>query len=269
MKRSTKYFGIPRDAWIRGVTLLFLVGVWEGASRLGLVSQLMLPAPSKLVATLASLATNGFPQGIIVFTHMQVTVFRILQGYLLGSLVAIPLGLIVGQITLLERAVNPIVTFARSIATISLLPLAIAWFGVGELSKVLLITYAAFWAVLTNTIQGVRSVDPVYVNVGRMYGARGIKLFFRVIFSATLPRIFSGMKIALGLCFMVIIGVEMVGTVQGLGALIQQSRWFYRTDIAIAGTVLIGVFGLVMSLILDFLERLFLPWAVGLEEVER
>ncbi|MEX2445627.1 MAG: ABC transporter permease [Alkalispirochaeta sp.] len=269
MKRSTKYLGIPRDAWIRGITMVILLGIWEGASRLGLVSQLMLPAPSKLAATLGNLATNGFPQGIIVFTHMRVTIFRILQGYLIGAFVAIPLGLMVGQIALLERAVNPIVTFARSIATISLLPLAIAWFGVGELSKVLLITYAAFWAVLTNTIQGVRSLDPVYVSVGRMYGARGVKLFFRVILPATLPRIFAGMKIALGLCFMVIIGVEMVGTVQGLGALIQQSRWFYRTDIAIAGTVLIGLFGLAMSLLLDFLERLLLPWAVGLEEVER
>jgi len=200
---------------------------------------------------------------------MQSTVVRILQGYFLGATLAIPLGLFIGRVELLERAANPVVTFARSIATISLLPLAIAWFGVGELSRVLLITYGAFWAILTNTIQGARSVDPNYINVGKMFGAGRTVMFFRVILPATLPKIFSGMKIGLGLSFMVIIGVEMIGTIEGLGALIQQSRRYFRTDVAIAGTILIGVFGLIISVALDWLERLLMPWAVGLEEVER
>jgi ABC-type nitrate/sulfonate/bicarbonate transport system permease component len=155
------------------------------------------------------------------------------------------------------------------VATISLLPLAIAWFGVSELSRVLLVMYGAFWAILTNTIQGVKSVDLNLINVGRMFGASKSGLFFQVILPATLPRIFAGMKIALGISFMVIIGVEMIGTVEGLGALIQQARYYYKSDIAIAGTVFIGIFGLLISVVLDWLERRMLPWAVGLEEVER
>jgi ABC-type nitrate/sulfonate/bicarbonate transport system permease component len=197
------------------------------------------------------------------------TVVRILQGFILGAAAAIPLGLIIGRISLLERAVNPIVTAARSIATISLLPLAISWFGVGELAKVMLIMHGSFWAIITNTIQGARSVDPFHIRIARMFGASRTTVFLRVILPASLPRIFAGLKTALGLCFMIIIAVEMVGTITGLGALIQQARIFYRTDMAIAGTVLIGLFGISISLLLAGLEKLLLPWAVGLEEIER
>ena len=257
------------DIRIKIITLLVLLILWESLSRLGLVSMLALPRPSHLASTIALLATTGFPKDITVWLHIRATMWRILQGYLLAAVVAIPSGLIIGRLYLLERAVNPIVTFARSVATISLLPLAIAWFGVGELSRVLLIMYGAFWAILTNTIQGVKSVDRTLIDVGRMFGASKSGMFFQVILPATLPRIFAGMKIALGISFMVIIGVEMIGTVEGLGALIQQARYYYKSDIAISGTFFIGIFGLLISVVLDWLERRMLPWAVGLEEVKR
>jgi ABC-type nitrate/sulfonate/bicarbonate transport system permease component len=257
------------DTRTKIITLVALVVLWELLSRAGLISMLALPRPSHLFTIIVGLATKGFPKDITVWLHIKATVWRILQGYLLAAVVAIPAGLLIGRMYLLERAANPIITFARSMATISLLPLAIAWFGVGELSRVLLVMYGAFWAILTNTVQGVKSVDLTLINVGRMYGASRRGLFFQVLLPATLPRIFAGMKIALGISFMVIIGVEMIGTVEGLGALIQQARYFYKTDVAISGTFFIGLFGLLISVILDWLERRMLPWAVGLEEVER
>jgi len=257
------------DLKIRIVTLAFLILLWELLSRAGLISMLALPRPSRLVSTLWDLATTGFPTGLTVWMHIKATVWRILQGYLLATIVAIPAGLIIGRIYLLDQAANSVITFARSVATISLLPLAIAWFGVSEQARVLLIMYGAFWAILTNTIQGVKSVDITFINVGRMFGASRRQLFFRVLLPATMPRIFAGMKIALGISFMVIVAVEMIGTVQGLGALIQQARFFYKSDVSIAGTIIIGFFGLLISLALDLLERIILPWAVGLEEVER
>lgn len=256
-------------ARIRIATLLGLLVVWETLSRVGLISQFALPAPTRIAETLYTLATVGFPNGINVFVHMRATIVRIVEGYFLGSMIAVPLGLLVGRLSLLERAVNPVITFARSIATISLLPLAVAWFGVGELARVLLITYAVFWAVLTNTIEGARSVDRDLLNVARVFGTSRSRMFFRIILPATLPRIFSGLRVGLGLAFMVIIGVEMIGTIVGLGALIEQGQQFYRTDVAIAGTVLIGVFGLALSLILDLIERTVMPWAAGLKDVRR
>jgi ABC-type nitrate/sulfonate/bicarbonate transport system permease component len=257
------------DLKIRLLTLVGLILLWELLSRGGLISMLALPRPSRLVSTLWDLTVTGFPTDLTVWMHIKATMSRILQGYVLATVVAIPAGLIIGRISLLDQATGPIITFARSVATISLLPLAIAWFGVSEQARVLLIMYGAFWAILTNTIQGVKSVDITFINVGRMFGASRRRIFFRVFLPATLPRIFAGMKVALGIAFMVIVGVEMIGTVQGLGALIQQARFFYKSDVSIAGTIIIGVFGLLISLVLDWLERMLLPWAVGLEEGER
>jgi ABC-type nitrate/sulfonate/bicarbonate transport system permease component len=257
------------DRWIQIITTIAIIGIWELITRGGLIQPVHLPSPTRVLSTFFYIMREGYPQDITILKHIRATVWRIIQGYLLATVTAIPLGLIIGNHFLLERAANPIVTFARSIATISLLPLAIAWFGVGELSSILLIMYGAFWAILTNTIQGVKLVDVNFINVGRMFGATRRHIFFRVVLPATLPRIFAGMKIGLGVSFMVIIAAELVGTVEGLGALIQQSRLFYRTDITIVGMIFIGIFGLIISIGLDRLERIMLPWAVGLEEVKR
>jgi ABC-type nitrate/sulfonate/bicarbonate transport system permease component len=274
MTRSTRYardgriFGLPEYA-VKIITVGVLVLLWEFLSRIGIINPLHLPRPSRLLATLWELMTVGYPTGITVWIHIKATVWRILQGYFLAAVVAIPMGLIIGRSYVLDRASNTIITFARSVAVISLLPLAIAWFGVGEISRVLLIAYGCYWAILTNTIQGVKQIDPNFLNAGKMLGANRRQLFFRVILPATLPRIFAGMKIALGVGFMVIVAVEMIGTIKGLGALIQQARFYYSSNIAIDGMIFIGIFGLLISIVLDWLERIMLPWAVGLEEVER
>ena len=210
-----------------------------------------------------------FPRGITVWQHIGATVWRILLGYLLAVIVAIPLGMIIGSAQVLDKASNPIITFGRSVATISLLPLAVAWFGVGELTRVLLIFYGCFWIILTNVVDGVKHVDMTLINAGQMLGANRNQLFFRVILPATLPKIFAGMKVALGVAFMVIVAVEMIGTIQGLGALIMEARTFYRSDAAIVGMVFIALFGFLLSKILDWVERTLLPWAPDLENVER
>jgi ABC-type nitrate/sulfonate/bicarbonate transport system permease component len=268
LTKNNRIFGVP-ESIMKITTIVVLIVIWEFLSRAGYLNPLHFPSPSKLIATFWELITIGYPTGITVWVHIRATVVRILQGYALAAVVAIPLGLVIGRSYLLQRAANPVITFARSIAVISLLPLAIAWFGVGELARVLLITWGCFWAILTNTIQGARQVDVNYINAGKMLGCGRKQMFWRVILPATLPRIFAGMKISLGVGFMIIIAVEMVGTIKGLGALIQQARFYYSSHIAIDGMIFIGIFGLLISFVLDKLERFILPWAVGLEEVER
>jgi ABC-type nitrate/sulfonate/bicarbonate transport system permease component len=256
--------------WLFGLlTIAVLLALWELAVSLGLLNEVRFPPPSKLWRALVSLLTSGFPKGVTAILHIKATVLRILKGYALATALAIPVGLLVGSSPLLERAANPIITFARSVATISLLPLAVAWFGVGELSRVLLITYGCFWVILTNVIHGVKSVDSRLIQAAGMLGASRWQTFFRVILPASTPRIFAGMKVALGLAFLVIVAVEMIGTVEGLGALIMEARTFYRTDTTMVGMLFIALFGFLLAKGLDRLERILLPWAVGLEEVER
>jgi len=269
-KRSSRFLGTRvLNVLIRLMTVIILLFFWEFSVRLGWISSFEFPPPSRLMETLIMLITDGFPRGITAWIHVLATVMRILQGYALATVMAIPMGILIGRSKILVRASNPVITFARSVATISLLPLAVAWFGVGEFARVLLITYGCFWIILTNTIDGVQQVDPDYHRAAQMMGTSPSQLFFRVILPASLPRIFSGMKVALGMAFLVIVAVEMIGTIQGLGALIQQSRTFFRSDIAMVGMLFMGIFGYFLSIVLDWLERILLPWSKGLEEVER
>jgi ABC-type nitrate/sulfonate/bicarbonate transport system permease component len=257
------------DAVVGSITVLVILLAWEMAVRLDWISSFQFPPPSRLAQTFSNLLTVGFPRGVTAWIHIQATVLRILQGYVLATLLAIPIGLIIGRSRLMDIAISPVITFARSVATISLLPLAVAWFGVGEVTRVFLITYGCFWIILTNVIAGVKQVDIDYIRAAQTLATDSKQMFYRVILPASLPRIFSGMKVALGMAFLVIVAVEMIGTIEGLGALIQQSRTFYRSDMAMVGMVFMGIFGFALSKGLDWLEKLLLPWAVGLEEVER
>ncbi len=262
IRRSDAGAWRPTDLSVQIVTVVVLLAAWEIASQLGYLKVYRFSRPSKLATTFVHLLTVGFPNNITVWVHIKATFLRIILGFLLACACAIPLGMLIGRVRVIERMVDPIVTFCRSIAVISLLPLAIAWFGVGELSRVLLIFYGCFWIILTNTIQGARYVDPVMIDAARALGCRGPGLFFQVIAPAALPRVFAGMKIAVGMAFMVIIAVEMIGTIEGLGALIQQARTFYNTSIAIDGMIFIALIGLGISYTLDRVERLLLPWNV-------
>jgi ABC-type nitrate/sulfonate/bicarbonate transport system permease component len=252
-----------------GGFIVALLLSWEVAGDLGWISGYRFPVPSKVADACWELATVGFPDGVTIWTHFVETLSRILQGFALALVTAIPLGIFIGRITVLDWMTLPVITFARSIATLSLLPLVITWFGAGELAKILLIAYGCFWVMLTQAIAAVKYVDPIYIRAAQTLETSRTDILLRVILPAALPRMFAGARTALGVGFMVIVGAEMVGTVKGLGALIMEARRFYRTDLTIAGMVAIGLLGFGISTGLLWLERRLLPWSRGLEEVRR
>ena len=227
------------DQLIGLATILVILLVWETGSATGLLNSYHFPRPTKLASTLVRLVDEGFPRGITAMVHIRATFSRIVKGYALATALAIPLGLFIGRSALLDRASNP------------------------------LITYASFWIILTNVIQAVKGVDARFIRAAETLGASDRQIFFRVILPGSLPRIFGGMKVALGIAFLVIVAVEMIGTVEGLGALIMEARTFYRSDAAMVGMIFIAIVGFALAKGLDRLERWLLPWAVGLEEVER
>jgi ABC-type nitrate/sulfonate/bicarbonate transport system permease component len=242
---------------------------WELAVRFGYLKAYQFPPASRIAHGFVELSTTGFPTGVSIWSHTLVTVGRVVQGYFAALVLAIPLGLVIGAVPLLDRLTSPIVVFCRSVATLSLLPLVIVWFGAGELTKIVLIGYGCFWTMLSNVIAGVKYVDPTLVRAARSFGLNGIELYRSVVLPAALPRIFAGARMALGVGFMVIVGAEMIGTIEGLGALIMEARTFYRSEITIAGMLIIGLLGFAISSGLAALERLLLPWAGSLDEVRR
>jgi ABC-type nitrate/sulfonate/bicarbonate transport system permease component len=242
-----------------GGLLVFLL-LWEYAVAEGWLRRLLFPPPSKLGTSALELARDGVPVGKTLLDHLGATLTRIFGGFLLAMVLAVPLGLLIGSSTTLERMTAPIVGFCRSVATLSLLPLALVWFGIGEASKIFLIGYACFWVMLSNVIADMRLVDPVLLRAARTMDTSPWRTYTRVVLPAALPRIASGARVALGVGFMVIVGAEMIGTTTGLGALIMEARTFYRTDVTMVGMFTIGLIGLAISIGLSRLERWMMPW---------
>jgi ABC-type nitrate/sulfonate/bicarbonate transport system permease component len=247
------------------ILIAFLVG-WETVVAFGWVRPIQVPPPSRIIASAFELALDGFPAGTLLGEHVGITCLRILAGYALALVLATPLGLLIGSSRTLDAATAPIVTFCRSVATLSLLPLAVVWFGVGEASKVFLIGYGCFWVMLSNTIAAIKLVDPVLISAARTMDTPPAHIFLKVVLPAALPRMLAGARVALGVGFMVIVGAEMIGTTRGLGALIMEARTFYRSDITVVGMFVIGAIGLALSFALTRAEAWLLPWERRLQE---
>jgi ABC-type nitrate/sulfonate/bicarbonate transport system permease component len=248
--------------------LIALLALWESASALGWLKPFQFPPPSSIAAAAWETTVAGFPTGTRIGQHALVTIRRILTGFALATAFAIPLGLAIGRIPVLDQLTAPVVTFARSVATLSLLPLALLWFGLGETSKVMLIAYACFWVMLTNAIAAAKYVDPLLIRAARTMDVRGPALFFRVILPAATPRLLSGARVAIGVGFMVIVGAEMIATVWP-GPHTLGGRTFYRTDVSIVGMIALGLLGFAFTAGLGWLEGVLLPWHRGLAEVRR
>ena len=256
--------------WVYGIiSIVAIIVLWEVGATNGWINTYQFPPPSKLARTFHSLLERGFPRGVTADIHIQATLWRILKGYTVATLLAIPIGLFIGTHQRLNLATSPLITFARSIATISLLPLAVAWFGVGEFTRVFLIAYGCFWIILTSVIEAVKGVPIEYVRAAQTLGVPQRRIFIKVMLPASLPRIFAGMRVALGVAFLVIVAVEMIGTIEGLGALIMEARTFYRSDTAMVGMIFIAIIGFLLAKVLDWAEHWLFPWSSSLEDLER
>ena len=236
------------------------LALWQAAVMAGWLRPISFPPPSKLATSFYELLADGYPEGIGLATHVAITLQRILIGYAAALAFAIPLGLVIGWTPVLDALTDPVIAFGRSVATLSLLPLTVVWFGTGELAKVFLIGYGCFWVMLSNVVAAMKNVDPMLVRAARTMDVSDASLFLRVALPAALPRIFAGARVALGVGFMVIVGAEMIGTIRGLGAPIMEARTFYRTDITMVGMAVIGALGVTIAAGLQRLEARLMPW---------
>lgn len=242
------------------VVIAALLLLWEFAAAAEWLRPVLFPPPSKLARTLVELILEGFPEGVTLGSHFAISMRRILVGYAGALALAIPLGLVIGWHPLIDRTTATVIAFCRSVATLSLLPVAVVWFGTGEGSKIFLIGYGCFWVMLSNVVAAVKLVDPMLLRAARTMDTPQTDLFLRVVLPAALPRLFAGARISIGVGFMVIVGAEMIGTINGLGALIMEARTFYRSDITMVGIFVLGVLGFTIAVALQWLEARLLPW---------
>ncbi len=252
--------GVRADVLIGAASTVAFVALWAALARAHLLNTVLVPAPATVVATAAEMLRDGYPEATPLIAHVAASLGRIAVGFALAVAVALPAGIVVATVPVLFDVVSPLVAFFRTVPTVSLIPLAIMALGIGETSKVALIAFGCFWVVLTHVVDGVRLVDPSLLRAARALGARRSQVMRWVLLPAAIPRIVTGLRVGLGVAFMVLVAAEMFASESGLGFLIVDGRRFFRTDVVLVGMVLIGVFGALLAGTCDLAERRLLRW---------
>ncbi len=208
------------------------------------------PTPWQVVTGTLELAQDG-----TLWDHIGASLFRVGAGFLLAVLVAIPLGLWMGWVHGAFVTLNPLFQILRPISPIAWIPIAILWFGVGNASPIYLIFIASVFPMIVQTTVGVHTIEKRYLRAAENFGVPRGKLFRQVVFPATLPQIIVGMRIGLGVAWLVVVAAEMMALRSGLGYLIIDSRNAgNRYDLVIAGMIIIGLIGLALDGIMRLLE---------------
>ena len=218
-----------------------------------------LPAPEAVWERLTQIATEGF-RNFTLGEHLLYSLFRVIVGFLLGALVGIPLGWAMGLSDWFRGWFDPIVEFMRPVPPLALIPLVIIWAGIGEVGKIILLFLAALWIMAIAARAGVSGVALSKVHAAYSLGASRWQIMRYVIMPNSLSEIFTGARVAMGVCWGTVVAAELVAANQGAGMMIMTASKFQQTDIVIMGIILIGIIGFAIDMVIRGLERWLVPW---------
>jgi NitT/TauT family transport system permease protein len=238
--------------------IALLVGAWEVSILRNPAT--LIPGPWAVAKAIAELARNG-----LLLKYEVASLYRVTWGYLLAVLTAIPFGLFLGWYGRGEKALNPILQILRPISPLAWIPISILWFGVGDLAAIYLIFLASFLPLTVTAMTSVKNIDAIHLNAGRNFGLSQQELVLQVLYPAVMPQLIVGLRITLGIAWLVVVAAEMIAVNSGLGFLIIDARNAgNRYDLVVAGMVLIGVTGLFLDTGMRKLEGLkSLRWGYG------
>ncbi|CAM4338821.1 ABC transporter permease [Paenibacillus macerans] len=234
---------------------LFILAAWQGGA--WLYGPEVVPGPADTAAGALELLRDGsLPK------YIGISFYRVFSGWMLGSLISIPLGILIGKVDFIRRFTEPLLNFIRFIPPIAFITLFLVWFGIGEQSKIALILYATLFIVIMNTLTGVLAVEEDKIRAARSMGASEWQIVRHVIVPATAPYIFTGVRLAMGTSYMAIVGAEMIAANEGVGYLIWNSRLFFRTDWIFVGLLSLGLMGFATDRLFGWFGRRVL-WRYG------
>ncbi len=218
-----------------------------------------LPPPEMVWDRLLTIANEGY-QNVTLGQHLGFSLWRVVVGFLLGALVGIPLGYAMGLSNWFRGWFDPIVEFMRPVPPLALIPLVIIWAGIGEEGKVVLLFLAALWIMAIAARSGVSGVRITKIHAAYSLGASKIQILRHVIIPNSLPEIFTGARVAMGVCWGTVVAAELVAAEKGVGKMIVAAAKFQNTDVVIMGIVLIGLIGFAIDVGIRMLEKYLVPW---------
>ncbi|PLZ04094.1 ABC transporter permease [Burkholderia sp. WAC0059] len=239
----------------RSLAIVLFLLAWELAPRLGWVNRTFLPPFSEVVVYGVRFALSGQ-----LFVHIGVSLGRALGGFALGVVTAVPLGILLAWYSTLDRYLNPLLQLFRQTNPVSLFPVFIMFFGVGYLTKVLIIYWVVVWPILLGTMAGVKYVDPSLVKYARSLSLRRRDIFMKVLIPSAIPSIISGMRLAATYSFLMLVISEMIGASSGLGYLVANAQYVMSIHILYVAVIVIALLGMICNTLLVRLEKRLTAW---------
>jgi len=248
-------FTVRRHPLAALAAFALLIGLWEGASRLGLASPLFLPPPSAVGTALTAMVTDGS-----LWLNLKASLMRIGVGWVLGTLGGVTVGFAMG-IGSLARAVGvPLVSAFFPIPKIALLPLFILWFGIGEPAKFATIGFGVFFPTVIATYSAIDSVPRNLIRMAQSFGLPWGAILRSIVLPGALPGILAGFRITASIALILVVAAEMIGAEYGIGAFVLTAGNLMQTDTLLAGVLVLSLMGLTIGTVLSVLERRLLKW---------
>jgi ABC-type nitrate/sulfonate/bicarbonate transport system permease component len=238
------------------IGFIVFMAAWQSLAASGLINPFLLPSPLRLIEALWGLIADGSLVG-----HILASLERVFVGFLLAAATGIALGIVTGWSRLVADFVRPVIEAIRPIPPIAWTPIAILWFGVGNAPSYFLVFIGAVFPILVNTFTAVRGIDRTQINAALCLGAGRRLLLTDVLVPASLPIIFPGLRIGLGIGWMCVVTAELIAAQSGLGYMIQQNRVLLQTANVVAGMATIGAIGFAMSALMGVVERRLVGWS--------
>lgn len=255
-------YGVPgqgESLLVSAISAAILLGIWSLATWLGWIKPLFLPSPWAIVQKLFDISVDGFAN-YSLWAHIGISVARVFGALLLACAIAVPVGLAMGMSRIMRGVLDPPLEFYRPVPPLAYLPLMIVWFGIGELSKVLLIFLAIFAPVAIGTRSGVRSAAIEQIHAAYSLGASRWQVLWQVILPAALPEIITSIRIGMGVGWTTLVAAEMVAATNGIGFMVLSASEFLQTSTVILGIVIIAAIAYAFDQVMRILERRLVPW---------
>ncbi|MBU5485730.1 ABC transporter permease [Clostridium sp. MSJ-11] len=232
------------------ILIIAIILLWYVGSINNYWTSYILPSPKSVAQSAVTLMASG-----VLFKHIGHSLIRVLTGFFITLLLAVPLGILFGVNKKIYIYFKPALEFIRHTPPLALVPMLILWFGIGEKSKIIIIILASFFPVFLNTIKGVESCDKKLIEVGKIFDLPKKDIFFKIVIPSALPNILVGMRLGIGYSWRAIIGAEMVAASSGLGYLILDGQQLSRSDVVIVGILCMGILGSLMDYLFSVLVK--------------